>query len=158
MHITTLFEDERAVSPVIGVILMVSITVILAAVIGTFVLGLGTQVQQSAPTANFEFSYTPGSDGTFTDSDATGTDGDQFTVEHTSGQSMDRSRVVVQVEGTEVGESSDWSDTTISVGSSFSYTEDGTAALEAGDTIRIVWNSPNGETSNTVGRSTVPTS
>jgi len=37
-----LFEnnDDRAVSPVIGVILMVAITVILAAVIGTFVLGL----------------------------------------------------------------------------------------------------------------------
>ncbi len=33
--------DDRAVSPVIGVILMVAITVILAAVIGTFVLGLG---------------------------------------------------------------------------------------------------------------------
>jgi flagellin-like protein len=34
--------DDRAVSPVIGVILMVAITVILAAVIGTFVLGLGS--------------------------------------------------------------------------------------------------------------------
>lgn len=34
-------EDERAVSPVIGVILMVAITVILAAVIAAFVLDLG---------------------------------------------------------------------------------------------------------------------
>lgn len=43
------FQDsERAVSPVIGVILMVAITVILAAVIGTFVLGLGDSVEQSA--------------------------------------------------------------------------------------------------------------
>jgi flagellin-like protein len=40
--------DERGVSPVIGVILMVAITVILAAVIGTFVLGLGDSVQQNA--------------------------------------------------------------------------------------------------------------
>jgi flagellin-like protein len=39
--------DSRAVSPVIGVILMVAITVILAAVIGTFVLGLGDSVQQN---------------------------------------------------------------------------------------------------------------
>ncbi|MFC7234677.1 type IV pilin N-terminal domain-containing protein [Halosegnis marinus] len=155
MQLSTLFEDEQAVSPVIGVILMVAVTVILAAVIGTFVLGLGSQVQQSAPTANFEFSYTPAGGDGFTD---TGDDNDQFTVEHTSGQSMERSRVVVQVEGTEVGGSGDWSDTTISVGSSFSYTEDGTAALEDGDVIRIIWNSANGETSNTVGRSTVPTS
>ncbi|WP_394338082.1 type IV pilin [Halorubrum ezzemoulense] len=35
-------------SPVIGVILMVAITVILAAVIGTFVLGLGDQIGGSA--------------------------------------------------------------------------------------------------------------
>jgi len=40
MNLKTAFQDnDRAVSPVIGVILMVAITVILAAVIGTFVLG-----------------------------------------------------------------------------------------------------------------------
>ena len=43
--------DDRAVSPVIGVILMVAITVILAAVIGTFVLGLGDSLGDSQPTA-----------------------------------------------------------------------------------------------------------
>jgi len=42
--------DRRAVSPVIGVILMVAITVILAAVIATFVLGLGENIG-SSPTA-----------------------------------------------------------------------------------------------------------
>ena len=40
--------SDAGVSPVIGVILMVAITVILAAVIGTFVLGLGDQVNQNA--------------------------------------------------------------------------------------------------------------
>lgn len=44
---TLLNTDERAVSPVIGVILMVAITVILAAVIGTFVLGLGGNIGDS---------------------------------------------------------------------------------------------------------------
>jgi len=43
-----LLNDDQAVSPVIGVILMVAITVILAAVIGTFVLGLGDSVEQNA--------------------------------------------------------------------------------------------------------------
>jgi len=38
-------EDERAVSPVIGVILMVAITVILAAVIAAFVLDIGPGAQ-----------------------------------------------------------------------------------------------------------------
>jgi len=38
-------ENEDAVSPVIGVILMVAITVILAAVIAAFVFGMGSNVQ-----------------------------------------------------------------------------------------------------------------
>jgi flagellin-like protein len=46
-------DDTEAVSPVIGVILMVAITVILAAVIGTFVLGLGENVQET-PTAGID--------------------------------------------------------------------------------------------------------
>jgi flagellin-like protein len=48
MKITELFTEDRAVSPVIGVILMVAITVILAAVIGTFVLDLGGNVENTA--------------------------------------------------------------------------------------------------------------
>lgn len=44
----TLSGEDRAVSPVIGVILMVAITVILAAVIGTFVLNLSDSVNEQA--------------------------------------------------------------------------------------------------------------
>ncbi len=66
MKLTDLLTDnDRAVSPVIGVILMVAITVILAAVIGTFVLGLGDQVQTTAPNTNFATDY-DSSDGNLT--------------------------------------------------------------------------------------------
>ena len=53
MHqrIQKLVTNDRAVSPVIGVILMVAITVILAAVIAVFVLGLGGSTE-AAPTAS----------------------------------------------------------------------------------------------------------
>jgi len=51
---STFETDDRGVSPVIGVILMVAITVILAAVIGTFVLGLGDSLGESAPTASID--------------------------------------------------------------------------------------------------------
>ncbi|MDH5020407.1 type IV pilin [Halobacterium rubrum] len=48
----SLFDDmemeDRGVSPVIGVILMVAITVILAAVIASAVLGFGSNVQNNA--------------------------------------------------------------------------------------------------------------
>jgi flagellin-like protein len=50
-------NDDRGVSPVIGVILMVAITVILAAVIGTFVLGLGGN-QEANATAGVNFEET----------------------------------------------------------------------------------------------------
>ncbi len=51
-------KNEEAVSPVIGVILMVAITVILAAVIAAFVFGLGgTQV--AAPTASITAANNP---------------------------------------------------------------------------------------------------
>ena len=46
-------NTERAVSPVIGVVLMVAIVVILAAAIGTFVLGM-TPDSNTAPTATIE--------------------------------------------------------------------------------------------------------
>lgn len=54
MKLDKMFGDDRGVSPVIGVILMVAITVILAAVIGTFVLGLGDSLGNSAPQASFQ--------------------------------------------------------------------------------------------------------
>ena len=44
-------KDETAVSPVIGVILMVAITVILAAVIAAFGFGFGSSMNQKGPTA-----------------------------------------------------------------------------------------------------------
>ena len=57
MKLNQLFTDDDAVSPVIGVILMVAITVILAAVIATFVLGLGDQVSNTSPQASFSFEW-----------------------------------------------------------------------------------------------------
>jgi len=51
MNLKNFIGDEDAVSPVIGVILMVAITVILAAVIGTFVLDLGQNAASQQATA-----------------------------------------------------------------------------------------------------------
>jgi flagellin-like protein len=56
MRLKQLFTDDDAVSPVIGVILMVAITVILAAVIGAFVLGFGGG-GPSAPSVQWDGGY-----------------------------------------------------------------------------------------------------
>jgi len=49
-----LLAEDRGVSPVIGVILMVAITVILAAVIATFVMNMGPS-ENTMPNAQFDF-------------------------------------------------------------------------------------------------------
>jgi flagellin-like protein len=51
---------EEAVSPVIGVILMVAITVILAAIVGVFVLGLANDVQGPKEVAVTSFTDSDG--------------------------------------------------------------------------------------------------
>lgn len=85
MEITRLFTDETAVSPVIGVILMVAITVILSAVIGTFALGLGT-TQDTAPQSTWEKRYTSGSS-------------DMLELTQQSGDSMEPDRLNIVVSG-----------------------------------------------------------
>ena len=52
-------DDRRAVSPVIAVILMVAITVILAAVIGAFVLDV-TDNEEATPQIALDISYDDG--------------------------------------------------------------------------------------------------
>lgn len=52
-------RPDRGVSPVIGVILMVAITVILAAVLGAFVLDLGQIEANSSPSASLTVDTTP---------------------------------------------------------------------------------------------------
>jgi flagellin-like protein len=137
-------SDEDAVSPVIGVILMVAITVILAAVIGTFVLGLGDQVQSSAPNANFQFGY----DGF--------AGGGTMDVTHNGGQDIDSANLEIQVGSDSFSSFDEWSGT-ISTGD----TETVNAGTDVttpsgGDTVRVVWTSSSGGSSNTIGQSTVP--
>lgn len=54
-------EDESAVSPVIGVILMVAMTVILSAVLGTFALGFGDSANEPSH-RQIEFDYDANAD------------------------------------------------------------------------------------------------
>ena len=62
-------REEKAVSPVIGVILMVAITVILAAVIASFVFGLGAKAPKSAPQAQLTLSDAGGTLNSTTNDD-----------------------------------------------------------------------------------------
>lgn len=74
-------RDEAAVSPVIGVILMVAITVLLATIVGTFVIDIGEQ-QETVPQASFDFVRDQG--GTSDTLTITMTSGDNFESEQTA--------------------------------------------------------------------------
>ena len=142
MQLKQLLTDDRAVSPVIGVILMVAITVILAAVIGTFVLGLGDQVSENAPQASFSFDFD--------------TANSNVTITHEGGDTLDNS--TISIDGDDgglapgsVNHPGDWDDGTIEAGDVITY-----QAVDAGETIRVVWTNPNGGSTNTIARATAP--
>lgn len=118
-------KDDRGVSPVIGVILMVAITVILAAVIGTFVLGLGDSLGDSQPTAQISVDLEESSN--------------EFVIEHGGGDPIDSGsmRIVVSAEnGT--AEATEQFDSRFSVGDrqrgSFSGS---TENVNSGEELRI---------------------
>jgi flagellin-like protein len=96
MNIRNLFTDDDAVSPVIGVILMVAITVILAAVIGAFVLDLG-QGQEKSPSASFDFEQT--SESRDIDDDGSDEDVTYVDVTFNTGETIEDSRISASVEG-----------------------------------------------------------
>jgi flagellin-like protein len=85
MQIRNLIHDTDAVSPVIGVILMVAVTVILAAVIGTFVLGVGDTASSRTPQAQFTADYTS-ADG-------------ELSFTHDSGETIDAARLTIRTDG-----------------------------------------------------------
>jgi len=185
MEFKQLLDEDRAVSPVIGVILMVAITVILAAVIGTFVLGLGDQVQSTTPQASFGFSQ---ENVTYGD----GVEAETVTITHETGDTISESDIRVTVAGDtafDVDESGTDENVTstlwdgsedVSAGSSVrvvgyssadtvndidiettgdpNWEEGGTLSgsswntIAPGDTIRVVYDSPDSDSSSTLGK------
>ena len=143
MNFNALFDDDRAVSPVIGVILMVAITVILAAVIGSFVLGLGNSVQQTAPNANFQFDYTEvNNNNNSTNYDVTAT--------HTGGDTIPASDTVNL-------SASDSNDTGFNAGESVSAGDSVTLpGVSNSTTVRVIWTAESGDSSQALATGETP--
>ncbi|QHS15761.1 type IV pilin [haloarchaeon 3A1-DGR] len=163
MNLKQLFADDRAVSPVIGVILMVAITVILAAVIGTFVLGMGDDLQNNQPTASFTMDFD--------------TTDNSVTISHAGGDTLEgEDKVTVAVTGSnglnidDGGETDGdtpyiWSDTggdSLGAGSSVTLYHggyDGSSEGKnswSGETVSVNWESANGDSSAQLASQTAP--
>ncbi|SFS02992.1 flagellin N-terminal-like domain-containing protein [Halomicrobium zhouii] len=137
MQLKELLSDDDAVSPVIGVILMVAITVILAAVIATFVLGLGDQVSNTAPQASFSTDYSSS----------------DLTVTHEGGDSIRAGSLYIRG-SSGVSDTGKWP----SIDSSYSDSDMVSAGnsitvgvgADSGETVRVVYQDPNGGSSATL--------
>ncbi|WP_440991127.1 type IV pilin [Haloarchaeobius baliensis] len=145
MQLRHLFSNDDAVSPVIGVILMVAITVILAATIGAFVLGIGTQ-SETAPQNQFTWDFTAS--------------GDRVVVEHGGG---------AQLNGNQLGLVGAWSSggdcqivpkSGLTAGDLIVNNTNGSDQCSHtganGDRLRISWTSTNGEQSQIISQKVVP--
>lgn len=102
-------DGERAVSPVIGVILMVAITVILAAIIGTLVMDMVGDTGSAAPQASLSVDVNPANDNvTFT---------------HNGGDTLhsQETRIIIEVAGDEQTIETTANDSTLGVGSSAEF-------------------------------------
>ncbi|WP_435365611.1 type IV pilin [Haloarchaeobius sp. DYHT-AS-18] len=135
MKLKQLFTEERAVSPVIGVILMVAITVILAAVIGAFVLNIGGN-QEKVPQASFSFDNTGG----------------VLVITHEGGESISEADLSVTVAGV---------DQTLTFGTTDGTWKAGETATVSGTTTtgqkaNLIWSASSGSSSNVIGTYTAP--
>jgi flagellin-like protein len=150
MELPPFAGDDRAVPPVVGVILMVAITVILAAVVGTVAVGFTDRFGQSTPQSTFGFEYDAGTtgdgecSGALTDDPAAGT----LTVAHESGEAIDGDQLYLI---TDAGEAQwqadcDTSADTVSTGDSIDV------AVDADQTLRVVWEAEDGGQTKTIVR------
>ena len=135
MPIRRLFRDEDAISPVIGVILIVAITVILAAVVASFAFGLQEEKTYSPPEATFSF-------------ENTGTSG-EVKIVHEAGDGIPNDQISVRGGGTT--EDSPVTESEINAGNSVTLT-----TFSSGTEIRVVWDSEQDDTTEVLAKGTVP--
>ena len=136
MKVTKLFTtDERAVSPVVGVALLIAIAVILAAVIGAVVLGLGTGGVDT-PTAQLQLDHDD--------------ENQNATVNHNGGEPLNADEIVVAINGTADFELED----DLTAGGSVRIMQDDTdyATVQEDDEVVILWEDPNSDSESVLER------
>ena len=168
MQIKNLFTDDEAVSPVIGVILMVAITVILAAVIGAFVLGIGSN-QEAAPQASLAFDFDKGDDDSWGGGAAVGdANADEINIKHEGGGAINVNQITVKYDGTDVStggvnSSSPPTGDTWTAGESWTLQDASNRTLQdasnnfaSSKKITVTWTASSGDSSQILKEGTLP--
>ena len=149
MELPPFAGDDRAVPPVVGVVLMVAITVILAAVVGTVAVGFTDRFAQSTPQTSFGFEYDDGTPASgecnvdLTDGVGAGT----LTVAHESGEAIEGNQLYLVTDAGEAEWKADCGGAdTVSHGDSIDV------AVDADQTLRVVWEAEDGGQMKTIVR------
>lgn len=156
-------EDMDAVSPVIGVILMVAITVIMAAAVGTFVLGQSEELGDSPPTVQFDFDAQEEGDYHIyhASGDVFWSERVNITYTDINGDFQESTWEILQSDNTGVPNKvpTGKPEAQMATTSSMDFSEGSVSDVDqpgAGETIRIIWTSENGQDSAVIGRHQVP--
>lgn len=150
---------SRALTPAIGVVLMLAVTVTIVAIAVPLVLTESSQVTDDSPTVDLAFSYTEDVDAAETDvfganGSAAGADADgQLTILFESGDSVSAGQL--EINGTASAGT---------VGSNTSAFDDGddlspgtelTVWADRGDTVQLIWTAEDGDEGAIIGSFTV---
>lgn len=147
MNISALLANEDAVTPVIGIILMVAIAVILAAIVGVFALGIGEETAKAQPTTNFEFDYTDGGTSgcsSLQDGSPTG----DLEVKHNGGDTIVADRLTLH---DDEGSSVQWTCGGFGPDSDVTTGDAETFQVGSDDTVKVVWTAETGGDSAPIG-------
>lgn len=151
MQLTALYADEEAVTPVIGIVLVVAITVILASIIGVFAMGLGSRTTPEGPSVVVAFDY-DGSAASGTDSWGRSSGGAYdglLTITHRSGSEVPPERLTLTgATGLSDGRFTD--EDALDSQKFYDAGDELSVWVAADDTVRIVWRNPEGSKSTTV--------
>ena len=147
-----MLQDEGAVSPVIGVILMVAVTVVLGAVIGAFVFGIGDKLSEPAPNAQLEFDY----DSSTGDLEVVHDGGDSITADNTGTLAItgDATVAATSVDSSTTGAPFQSGD--VIFGSAGGDELASGVTLSSGDVVEVQWVSNGGDQSSTLGTFEAP--
>ena len=140
-------------SSTIGVVLMVAVTVILAAAVGAFALDLAQEDTKETPSASIELEW--GMVGGDDAVDITILGGDSvksrfITVKHQDGTELWADGTTTNV-STYGGKT--WNGDEIQSGDTLGLREDSSGVFQSDDTVKIVWN--NGQKSQVLGSGTL---
>lgn len=151
MDWNTFLSDERGVPPVIGVILMVAVVTLLAAVVGSYVFGIGVFNVEPVPQAQFSFEYNESATSTTGCSDGGIDAGNgELTIRHNGGDSIDVD--TLSIRGAEPSAQSFAGCSDVSSGEQVKNRDEAYVEASSDDVVRLVWAASEEENSQTLAK------